>query len=816
MSSKRPLELLHLDLFGPSRVASLNHNKYAFVIVDDYSRFTWVIFLKNKSDTFYEFEILCKKLQNEKSSTIIKIRSDHGGEFDNDLFVNFCNLHGISHNFAFPRVAPQNGVVERKNRTLQESARTMLQHNNLAKYFWAEAVNTACYISNRVLIRPLLNKTPYELFYDRTPRIDYFKVFGCKCFILNTKDSLDKFDAKSVEGIFLGYSSHSKAYRVFNKSSNTIEESMHVSFCESIDQSVHKQTNDDDLESTNFFLDNTAKPNEDDLQRTFVEIRDHPQKQILGDLSKGVQTRAQLERIANMAFISQLEPKKIDEAIIDEFWMLAMTEELNQFQRNDVWDLVPRPKDHQIIGTRWIFRNKLDETGNVIRNKARLVAQGYNQEEGIDFDETFAPVARLESIRMFLAYASYMDFKLYQMDVKSVFLNGFINEEVYVKQPPGFENEQFPDHVFKLKRALYGLKQAPRAWYDRLKTFLLKTGFSVGKADSTLFVKIVNDHTLIVQIYVDDIIFGSTNNSLCEDFSKSMQKEFEMSMMGELTYFLGLHIKQTKDGVFINQSKYAHELLKRFNMNSTASKNTPMSTTTVLDRDEDGKTVDTKLFRGMIGSLLYLTASRPDIMFSVCLCARYQSNPKESHLKAVKRIMRYLKGTVDFGLFYSKSSTFDLISYSDADFAGSKSDRKSTSGTCHMLGHSLVSWFSKKQNCVSLSTTEAEYIAASLACTQVIWMKQTLKDFGLKFENTTILCDNTSAINLSKNPILHSRTKHIQIRHHFLREQVLNNIIKLEFIPTNKQLADIFTKPLKNEDFIRIRRELGICKLSDL
>ena len=402
------------------------------------------------------------------------------------------------------------------------------------------------------------------------------------------------------------------------------------------------------------------------------------------------------------------------------------------------------------------------------------------------------------------------------MDVKSAFLNGFINEEVYVKQPPGFENEQYPDHVFKLKRALYGLKQAPRAWYDRLKTFLLKTDFSVGKADSTLFVKIVNNHTLIVQIYVDDIIFGSSNSTLCEEFSKSMQKEFEMSMMGELTYFFGLHIKQTKDGVFINQSKYARELLKRFNMNSTASKTTPMSTTTVLDKDEDGKSVDTKVYRGMIGSLLYLTASRPDIMFSVCLYARFQSNPKESHLKAVKRIMRYLKDTLDFGLFYSKSSTFDLISYSDADFAGSKSDRKSTSGTCHMLGHSLVSWFSKKQNCVSLSTTEAEYIAASLACTQVIWMKQTLKDFGLNFENTTIFCDNTSAINLSKNPILHSRTKHIQIRHHFLREQVLNNIIKLEFIPTNQQLADIFTKPLKHEDFTRIRRELGICKLSDL
>jgi hypothetical protein len=295
-----------------------------------------------------------------------------------------------------------------------------------------------------------------------------------------------------------------------------------------------------------------------------------------------------------------------------------------------------------------------------------------------------------------------------------------------------------------------------------------------------------------------------------------MQQEFEMSLMGELSYFLGLQIKQMDHGIFINQGKYTKELLKRFGMDSSKPKRTPMSTTISLSKDEHGKSVDTKLYRGMIGSLLYLTASRPDIMFSVCMCARFQANPKESHLFAVKQILRYLKDTWDFGLFYPRSTSFELISYSDADFAGNKSDRKSTSGTCHLLGHSLVSWFSKKQNSVSLSTTEAEYIAASLACTQVLWMKQTLKDFGLSYSTTTIYCDNTSAINLSKNPIQHSRTKHIEIRHHFLRDHVLKGNIALNFIPTNAQHADIFTKPLKNEDFTRIRRELGICSLSDL
>ena len=249
-----------------------------------------------------------------------------------------------------------------------------------------------------------------------------------------------------------------------------------------------------------------------------------------------------------------------------------------------------------------------------------------------------------------------------------------------------------------------------------------------------------------------------------------MTNEFEMSHMGELSYFLGLQIKQIENGIFINQEKYCYNLIKRFGLENTAAKPTPMSPTIHLDRDEDGKSVDQKLYRSMIGSLLYLTASRPDIMMSVCLCARFQANPKESHMRAVKRIIRYLTKTKDFGLFYPKECPFELVSYSDADFGGSRTDRKSTSGTCHFIGRSLVSWFSKKQNCVSLSTCEAEYISAALACAQVVYMQQTLQDFNCHLEKSIIYCDNTSAINLSKNPVNHSRTKHIDIRHHFLRD----------------------------------------------
>ncbi|KAK2995694.1 hypothetical protein RJ640_026124 [Escallonia rubra] len=287
--------------------------------------------------------------------------------------------------------------------------------------------------------------------------------------------------------------------------------------------------------------------------------------------------------------------------------------------------------------------------------------------------------------------------------------------------------------------------------------------------------------------------------------------EFEMSMMGELTFFLGLQIKQSKDGIFINQAKYTKELLKRFDMEASNAFDTPMSSSLKIDKDEKGKDVDIKRYRGMIGSLLYLTASRPDIMFSVCLCARFQACPKESHLIAVKRILRYLKGTHDLGLWFPRNTSFfDLIGYSDADYAGCKTERKSTSGGCQFLGHSLVSWSSKKQNSVALSTTEAEYMAVGACCAQILWMKQTLLDFGLKFDHIPILCDNTSAIDLTKNPIQHSRTKHIEIKHHFIRDHVQKGDIVLDFVDTNHQLADIFTKPLDSKRFTALRRELGM------
>ncbi|GJS70450.1 retrovirus-related pol polyprotein from transposon TNT 1-94 [Tanacetum coccineum] len=599
VSTTRCLELLHMDLFGPSAIRSYGGNRYTLVIVDDYSRFTWTRFLANKTEAFEKFEIFSKMIQNKLGCSIVSIRTDHGREFDNEVqFGNYCDLNGISHNFSAPRTPQSNGVVERKNRTLQEMSRTMLNEQSIPQKFWCNAVDTSTYIINRVSIRRILGKTPYELLRGRKPNLNYFRVFGSKCFILNTKDYLTKFDPKSYEGVFLGYSQNSKAYIILNKQTMKVEESLNVTFDETPPPPKTSPLEDDELVEEEAIEVSKTKPIGNDLEdislenNQIVNIKEsktHPLENVIGNLNQRT-LRSQAQDKSNFfCFISTIEPKNINEALKDENWVMAMQEELNQFKTNDVWELVPNPMDMTIIGTKWVYRNKLDENGVVTRNKARLVAQGYNQQEGIDYDETYAPVARLESIRILLAYACALDFKLYQMDVKSAFLNGFINEEVYVAQPPGFIDFAKPNYVYRLKKALYGLKQAPKAWYDRLKAFLIKHDYSMGMVDNTLFTKKKDSNLIIVQIYVDDIIFGSTCQEMCDDFAKIMHDEFEMSMMGELNFFLGLQIKkQLDDGIFFNQSKYIMKCLKKFGLEDSKQLKTPMSTETKLRETKKG------------------------------------------------------------------------------------------------------------------------------------------------------------------------------------------------------------------------------------
>ncbi|GKA67723.1 ribonuclease H-like domain-containing protein [Tanacetum coccineum] len=767
-SITQPLFILHMDLFGPTFVSSLMNKKYCLVVTDDYSRFTWVFFLATKDETSGILKSFITEIENLVDKKVKIIRCDNETEFKNRVMSEFCKQKGIKREFSVAITPQQNGVAERRNRTLIEAARTMLADSKLPTTFWAEAVNTACYVQNRVLVVKPHNKTPYELFRGRTPALSFMRPFGCHVTILNTLDYLGKFDGKSDEGFFIGYLMNSKAFRVYNIRTRKVEENLHIRFLEDkpiiavdgpkwlfdIDVLTKSMnyvpvvagTNSNDFVGTeesivagysskeigssqdyilmplwkdgSLFDSSSKSVSNDELQplsdarkkddegvckesgidnatleathadffgdETEVDMsnitttypvsstpntrihKDHSLDHVISDVQSGVQikrmtkttneqgfisvvyegkTHKDLHTCLFACFLSQVEPKKVIQALTDPSWIEAMQDELLQFKLQKVWTLVDLPYGKRAIGTKWVYRNKKDERGIVVRNKARLVAQGYTQEEGIDYDEVFAPFAKIEAIMLFLAYASFMNFVVYQMDVKSAFLYGKIEEEVYVCQPPGFEDPEFPDRVYKVEKALYGLHQAPRAWYETLC-----------------------------------IIFGSTKKELCTKFEKLIHKKFQMISMGELTFFLGLQVMQKEDEIFISQDKYVDEILKKFGFSIVRIASTPMETSKPLLKDAEAKDVDVYLYRLMIGSLMYLTASRPDIMFDVCACARFQVTPKVSHLHAMKRIFRYLKGQPKLGLWYPKDLPFDLEAYSGSDYTGASLYRKSIIG----------------------------------------------------------------------------------------------------------------------------------------
>ncbi|GJW50501.1 putative ribonuclease H-like domain-containing protein [Tanacetum coccineum] len=682
----------------------------------------WVWKLKTKvldhGETSGILESFITGIKNLVDHKVKMTRCDNRTEFKNREMNQFCEKKGILRQYSVARTPQQNEVTERRNRTLIKAARTILTDYKLPTTFWAEAVNTACYVQNRVLVVKPHNKTSYEVFHGRTPTLSFIGPFGCPVTILNTIGHLGKFDGKADEGFFVGYSLNSKEFRVFNSRTRIVEENLHNRFSENTpnisgtqsngfegtkasDNADPKSSHDDDgskpssdngkkvdedtrkdsecidqenikfpldpnmpeLEDYNIFEDDEDVGAEADMNNldTTIQVspipttrihKDHPLDQMIRDLQSVTQIRRMLKNLEEHGFIE------------------AMQEELLQFKLQEVWTLVDLPNGKRAIGTKWVFKNKKDEKGIVIRNKARLVAQGYTQEEGIDYDEVFAPVARIEAIRLFLAYASFKDFVVYQMDVKSAFLYGKIEEEVYVCQPPGFEDPDFLDRVYKVEKALYGLHQAPRAWYETLSTYLLDNEFQRGKIDKTLFIKRYKGDILLVQVYVDDIIFGSIKKEMCNVFEKLMHEKFQMSSMAELTLFLGLQVEQKKDGIFISQDKYVVKILKKFRFTKVKTASTPIETQKPLIKDEDGKEVDD------------------------------QVNPKVSHLHAVKRIFKYLKDQPKLGLCYPKDSPFDLVAYTDSDYAGASLDRKT------------------------------EYEAASSYNRQVLWIQNQLLDYG--------------------------------------------------------------------------------------
>nr|GEW04426.1 hypothetical protein [Tanacetum cinerariifolium] len=734
-NSRQRLHLIHIDLCGPMRIASINGKRYILVIVDDYSHYTWVHFLRSKDE------------------------------------------------------AP-------------------------------EVIATACFTQNRSIIHRRFNKTPYKLINGRKPNISFLRVFGALCYPKNDYEDIGKLGAKGDIGFFIGYSADSCAYRIYNRRTKKIMETMNVTFDELSAMDFEQRSLKPGLQSItsgqiSSRLDLTYAPSTITMQpptegefdvlfeamyddyiggqpsataRTVSPAQEPQVRQTstasttiadtaptptnssshitnipitlqdvdelnLNDVFDGNtfvnpfanpstsaaessssqnvdpsnmhtnQLRSDGDMCMYALTVSTMEPKNAKEAMTDPAWIDSMQEELLQFKRLDVWVLVLAPDNISPLTLKWLFKNKHDEEQTVIRNKSRLVVRGYRQEKGINFEESFAPVARMEAIRIFLAYATHKSFSVFQMDMKTAFLHGSLKEDMYVCQPECFIDADHPSHVYKLKKALYGLKQAPRAWYNKLSTFLLQNHFFKGTIDPMLFIRRFHDDILVVHVYVDDIIFGSTHPRYIQLFYDPMKGRFEMSMMGEMTFFLGLQVNQSPCGIFINQSNYVLEILKKHRMESCDPVGILMKIKDKLDLDQNGTPVDATKYRSMIGALMYLTSSRPNIVHATCLCARYQAKPTKKHLKE-------------------------------------------------------------------------------------------LTDYGFHFHKIPICCDSKSAIAISCNPVQHSKTKHIAVRYYFIKEHAEKGTIELYFVKTDYQLADLFTKAVPAYRFNYLVHSLDMRRLS--
>lgn len=510
--------------------------------------------------------------------------------------------------------------------------------------------------------------------------------------------------------------------------------------------------------------------------------RYHHVEQIIG--SKEVRPMIRNKLRSETCLLSKIESRTVSESLQDNDWYNEMKEEIEKNEKNKTWTLVPRLADKNVIGTKWVFKKNLDE-------------KGYAQEERLDYGETFAPFARMQGVRTLLAYVSYKDFKVYQMDVKFRFWNGILEEEVYIEKLEGFVDENNKDKVCKLHKALYGLKQAPRAWYERCHKHLVKIGFGKIDDNNNMYIKSEEGKDILIsEIFMDDIIFGG-KEVLSKDFTDKMKHEFEMSMFEEIKFFVGLQIHQLKHGIFVTQSKYINEILKAFGLEDSKFVSTPMAIGHKISKNDESAEVNQTMYKSIIGKLQYVVHSRPDIALAIGIVARFFANSRENHLMAVKKIIRYLKGTNDLGLYYKRSDKFELNAYTNADWGGNIDDVKRNNGEALFLGKILVTWTSKKQTCTSQSIVEVEYVATTINCTNIVWLKHLLKKMKEEITKTMILyCDNTSAINISKNLVIHAKTNHIAIKYHQVRELLEDKQVKMEYIHTKEQIVDIFTKPL--------------------
>lgn len=840
IKSSSVLELIHTDVCGPMRDRSIQSSRYFVTFIDDYSRKVVVYGICKKSMVLDVLKDYKNQAENQTGKKIKIIRSDNGTEYCNRAMQDFCRSAGIVHQTSVPYTPQQNGVAERMNRTLVEKARCMIFDAQLPTKFWAEAVVTASFIINHIPIQNNGN-TPEELWSNKKIGQQMLRVFGCKAMAYIPSEKRSKFDPTSKQCIFIGYCTTSKGYRLYDIESQKILVSRDVKFfenqkCEKLKVKMPEfnhfyliQPNINEVEENPRTNDNeiTTPTNENSQDESQVEpnnLQDpdyEPDQTIDIELPTTPRRTQRLCKPVNKYVAHSVEADlKIDRdpitlpeamsSINSEKWKCAMNAEMQSLKENQTWTLVDLPDGRKAINNKWVFKTKIRGNGQIDKFKARLVVKGCSQRYGIDYNETFSPVVRYSTIRFLIAMAAKLDLEIEHMDAVTAFLQGDLKEEIYMKQPEGLEDGT--ERVCRLHKSLYGLKQASRTWNEKLNQSLIEAGLKCSKVDTCVYYHVHEDTIIVVAIYVDDLLIFSNNQRLRNTIKQKLMTNFKMIDNGEAKFVLGMHIQRDRKAgtVKLSQHKYLREILERFNMADCNPVSTPADPNVKLTHDEtlgeDPERIELKEvpYQEAVGSLLFAAqVTRPDIQFAVHLVSRFNQQFNRSHWTAVKRIFRYLRGTLDVGITYRRDDNNAIHGYCDADWAGDATDRRSVTGYAFLLQGGAITWNTKKQPTVALSTTEAEYMAMSSATQEALWLMNLHNSiFGTQntLHSIIIYSDNKSAILLSeKTTQFHPRTKHIDIRHHFIREKVNEGRIQLKHTPTQNMFADYLTKPVPHE-----------------
>lgn len=851
--AKSPFELVHTDVWGPCRTASTLGFQYFVTFIDDYSRCTWLFLMKNRAELFSIFQKFYAEIQTQFNISIRVLRSDNAREYFSAPFTSFMSHHGILHQSSCAHTPQQNGVAERKNRHLVETARTLLLHSNVPFRFWGDAVLTACYLINRMPSSVLHDQIPHSLLFPDQPL--YFlppRVFGCTCFVHILTPGQDKLSAKAMKCLFLGYSRLQKGYRCYSLETHRYFISADVTFFE---DSPFFSTTSESLPVSEVLPIPIVSP-PDAMPPRPLQVY-HRRPRVVAPLPfaeapadslpipsasptpalpspndlpiavrKGTRSTRNPHPIYNFlsyhrlsspysAFVSAISsvslPKSTHEALSHPGWRQAMVDEMAALHSNGTWDLVVLPSGKSTVGCRWVYAVKVGPDGQVDRLKARLVAKGYTQVYGSDYGDTFSPVAKIASVRLLLSMAAMCSWPLYQLDIKNAFLHGDLAEEVYMEQPPGFVAQGESGLVCRLRRSLYGLKQSPRAWFSRFSSVVQEFGMLRSTADHSVFYHHNSlGQCIYLVVYVDDIVITGSDQDGIQKLKQHLFTHFQTKDLGKLKYFLGIEIAQSSSAVVLSQRKYALDILEETGMLDCKPVDTPMDPNVKLVPGQGEPLGDPGRYRRLVGKLNYLTITRPDISFPVSVVSQFLQSPCDSHWDAVIRILRYIKSTPGQGVLYENRGHTQVVGYTDADWAGSPTDRRSTSGYCVFIGGNLISWKSKKQDVVARSSAEAEYRAMALATCELIWLRHLLRElrFG-KDEQMKLICDNQAALHIASNPVFHERTKHIEVDCHFIREKIASGCVATSFVNSNDQLADIFTKSLRGPRIKYICNKLG-------